>query len=177
MRTTIPQILEEVERTSSRENKIKVLRSYENPVLRGILQINFNPGVKVDLPEGEPPFKKDKEIPIGYSETNLFAEWRRFYIWLDQKINLSKIRKEQIFIQFLEGIHWTEAEVVCLAKDRKLQTKFVSVKEDLVREAFPDLLPASKKAAFKDIEIVGEAESKKAKKKSPSLKKSEVISV
>ena len=96
MRTTIPQILEEVERTSSRENKIKVLRSYENPILRGILQINFNPAIKVHLPEGDPPFKKDKEIPIGYSETNLFAEWRRFYIWLDEKINLSKIRKEQI---------------------------------------------------------------------------------
>lgn len=177
MRTTIPQILEEVERTSSQENKIKVLRSYENPVLRGILQINFNLAVKVHLPEGEPPFKKDKEIPIGYSETNLFAEWRRFYIWLNENSNLSKIRKEQLFIQFLEGIHWTEAEVVCLAKDRKLQSKFVSVKEDLVREAFPDLLPAPKKPAFKDIEIVDNAEPKKVKKKSPSLKKSEVISV
>lgn len=177
MRTTIPQILEEVERASSKENKIKVLKSYENPVLRGLLQINFNPAIKIYLPEGEPPFKKDKEVPVGYSETNLFSEWRRFYIWLEEKPNLNKLRREQLFIQFLEGIHWTEAEVVCLAKDRKLQTKFVSVKEDLVREAFPDLLPAPKKPAFKDIEIVDNAEPKKAKKKSPSLKKSETISV
>jgi hypothetical protein len=142
MKTTIPQIFEEVEKATSRENKIKVLKAYEQPILRGILQINFDPTVKVYLPEGEPPFKKDKEVPIGYSETNLYAEFRRFYIWLDPKSTLSKIRKEQLFIQFLEGIHWTEAEVILLAKDRKLQTKFKSLKDDLVREAFPGLLSA-----------------------------------
>jgi hypothetical protein len=37
----------------------------------------------------------------------------------------------------LEGIHWTEAEALCLAKDRKLHTKYKSLKEDIVREAFP----------------------------------------
>jgi hypothetical protein len=142
MKTTIPQIFEEVERAATKEAKIKTFRAYDHPILRGILQINFDPNVKVQLPEGEPPYKKDKEVPIGYSETNLYAEFRRFYIWLDEKINLNKMRKEQLFIQFLEGIHWTEAEVICLAKDRKLQTKFKSVKEDLVREAFPNLLPA-----------------------------------
>jgi hypothetical protein len=41
----------------------------------------------------------------------------------------------------LEGIHWTEAEVVCLAKDRKLDTKYKSLKEDFIREVWPDLLP------------------------------------
>lgn len=142
MRTTIPQILEEAERVSSKEQKIKVLRAYDHPILRSILKINYDPNVKVYLPEGEPPFKKDKQIPIGYSETNLFAEFRRFYIWTDPNVNVNKIRKEQLFIQFLEGIHWTEAEVICLAKDRKLQTKFNSLKEDLIREAFPNLLPA-----------------------------------
>ena len=41
----------------------------------------------------------------------------------------------------LEGLHWTESELVCLAKDRKIQTKYKSIKEDLVREAYPDLMP------------------------------------
>ena len=157
MKTTVPQIFEEVEKATSKESKIKTLRAYVSPVLRGILQINFNPNVKVHLPEGEPPFKKDKEIPIGYSETNLYAEFRRFYIWLEENSKLSKVRKEQLFIQFLEGIHWTEAEVILLAKDRKLQTKFKSLKEDLVREAFPDLLPAV------SIKEVKEEKPKKAK--------------
>ena len=141
MKTSVPQILEEVERTVGRENKIKVLKAYEHQVLRGILQINFDPRVKVNLPEGEPPFKKDTSIPVGYSESNLYTEFRRFYIWLDAGVNLTKMRKEQLFLQMLEGLHWTESELVCLAKDRKIQTKYKSIKEDLVREAYPDLMP------------------------------------
>jgi hypothetical protein len=144
MKTSIPQIFDEVEKAGSKESKIKVLRTYDTPVLKGILQINFNTDIKVHLPEGEPPFKKDTSIPTGYSETNLYTEFRRFYIWLNESINLTRARKEQLFVQLLEGIHWTEAEVVCLAKDRKLQTKYKSLKEDLVREAFPDVLPPKK---------------------------------
>jgi len=141
MKTSIPQIFEELEKAGSKESRIKVLRSYDHPILRGILQINFDPGVKVYLPEGEPPYKKDTTIPIGYSESNLYVEFRRFYIWLNPDINLTRMRKEQLFTQFLEGIHWQEAEVILAAKDRKLQTKYKSLKEDLVRDAFPGLLP------------------------------------
>jgi len=116
MKTTIPQIFQEVEKAGSKESKIKVLRTYESPVLIGVLQVNFNPDVKLFLPEGEPPFKKDTSIPEGYSESNLYTEWRRMYIWLDAKINLTQARKEQLFVQLLEGVHWSEAEAVCLEK-------------------------------------------------------------
>lgn len=159
MRTSIPQVFEEVEKASSKDAKIKTLRSYEHPVLRGVLQINFNPDVKLDLPEGEPPFKKDTSVPKGYSETNLFTEFRRMYIWLDPNVNLNKIRKEQLFVQMLEGMHWTESEDICLAKDKKLQSKYKSLKEDLVREAFPNLLPPPK------------AVKKEPAKKEPAAKK------
>jgi hypothetical protein len=157
MKTTIPQILEEAEKNVSKESKIKILRAYDHPILRQILRLNFDPKIKVYLPEGEPPFKKDTSVPAGYSETNLFAEFRRFYIWLDPNINLTKQRKEQLFIQLLEGIHWTEAEVICLAKDKKLQTKFKSLKEELIREAFPNLLPPAEKIPTKVKETKKEA--------------------
>ena len=143
MKTLIPQIFDEVERTTSKQGKINCLRAYDHPILRGMLQINFNPDFKLDLPEGVPPYKRDEKIPVGYSETNLFAEFRRMYIW-GQPNNLSKIKKETLFIQLLEGIHWTEADDLCLCKDKKLQTKYKTITEDLVREAFPDALPPSK---------------------------------
>jgi hypothetical protein len=149
MRTTIPQIFDEVDRAATKESKVKVLRAYDHPVVRQILRMNFDPAIKVYLPEGEPPFKKDTSVPMGYSETNLFAEFRRFYIWLDPNINLTKQRKEALFIQMLEGIHWSEAELVCFAKDKALQTKYKSLKEDLVREAFPNLLPPPVKVPTK----------------------------
>lgn len=161
MKTTVPQVFEEVEKSITRETKIKVLRAYDAMVVRGILRINFDPMIKMDLPEGEPPFKKDTSIPAGYSETNLFSEYRRFYIWLNTDVNLSKQRKEQLFIQLLEGIHWSEAEAVCLAKDKKLQTKYKSITEDLVREAYPELLPVQE--VVKD--IIVKAKAPPAKKK------------
>lgn len=141
MRTSIPQIFEEVEKASTREQKIKILKAYDHMVLRGILRLAFDPNVKMLLPEGEPPFKKDKEVSDGYSETNLFVEYRRFYIWLDPTKNISKVRREQLFIQLLEGLHWKEAEVICLAKDKNLTKRYKTLKEDIVREAFPQILP------------------------------------
>ena len=60
------------------------------------------------------------------------------------------MRKEQLFLQMLEGLHWTESELVCLAKDRKIQTKYKSIKEDLVREAYPDLMPPK----IKEVDVV-----------------------
>jgi hypothetical protein len=160
-KTSIPQIFDEVNRAPTRAAKIAALRAYDHPILRGMLQINFNPEVKLQLPVGTPPYKRDDKIPAGYSETNLFAEFRRMYIWLEPNINLTKTKKEQLFIQMLEGIHWSEAEALCLAKDKKLQTKYKSLKEDLVREAFPNLLPEKQK-----VEAVPKA--KKAKSLSAS---------
>ena len=169
MKTLIPQIFEEVEKASGKDSKVKVLRAYDHPILRGMLQINFDPNVILDLPDGEPPFKKDITIPMGYSETTLFSEFRRMYVWLDKNINLTKIKKEQLFIQMLEGIHWTEAEALCLAKDKKLETKYKSLKEDIVREAFPGLLPAPiPKELAKLVKPKGEPKAKKAKSLSAS---------
>lgn len=140
MKTSVPQVFEEVEKAKTKEEKIKILRAYESLPLKGILELNYHPAAKMDLPPGEPPFKKDTNTPDGYSDSNLYVEFRRFYIWT-RPSNLNKIRKESLFIQMLEGIHWKEAELVCLAKDRKITKKYKSLKEDLVREAFPSLLP------------------------------------
>lgn len=140
MKTLVPQVLEEVEKASTFEAKVQVLQRYNTTCLRGLLNMNYNPGLVFNLPEGEPPFKKDTEEPMGSSETNLYTEYRRFYIWL-RPSELSKPRKEALFIQMLEGVHWSEAELVCAIKDRKLTHKYPSVTAEVVRAAFPTLLP------------------------------------
>lgn len=135
------EIFDLVDKAKTRQEKISILKQNESPALRGILKINFHPEVKLDLPDGEPPFKKELDKPIGYQETNLILEYRRFYIWLDPNQNLSRIKKEKLFIEMLEGLHVSEAELICLAKDKQIQKKWKSVKEDLIREAFPLILP------------------------------------
>lgn len=52
--------------------------------------------------------------------------------------NLSSLRRENMFIQMIEGLHPLEAEIVCLVKDKKLQSKYRITKE-LVSEAYSDI--------------------------------------
>lgn len=141
------EVLDLFEKAKTREEKIAVLKKHEVPVLRALMRLNFDMDAKMSLPEGEPPFKKDANKPVGYNETNLIQEYRRFYIWLDPQPNLTQLRKEQLFIELLEGLHVSEAEVLCLAKDKKLQTKYKSLKEDIVREAYPFTLPPKPEGA------------------------------
>jgi len=141
MKTSVPQIFEEVEKQTSKQKKIDVLRSYDTQVLRGILELNFIPEYKLLLPEGAPPFKRDDRTPDGYSETNLYTEFRRMYIWLRPDANVSKARREQLWIQMLEGIHWKEADLLNYMKDKNIGKLYKSITYDLVSEAFPGMLP------------------------------------
>ena len=137
MHLLVSEILDKFEAAKTREEKIAVLQNNVTDPLLVLLRLNYDHLLKMDLPEGEPPFRKDTDKPIGYSESSLQLELRRFYVWLEPSTNLPKLKKESLFVNMLEGIHWTEAEALCLAKDRKLHTKYKSLNEDMVREAFP----------------------------------------
>jgi len=137
MNLLVSEILDKFEVAKTREEKIAVLKNNVTDPLLVLLRLNYDHMLKMDLPEGEPPFRKDTDKPIGYNESSLQLELRRFYVWLDARTNLPKLKKESLFVNMLEGIHWTEAEALCLAKDRKLHTKYKTLKEDMVREAFP----------------------------------------
>jgi len=137
MNLLVSEILDKFEAAKTREEKIAVLKNNVTDPLLVLLRLNYDHLLKMDLPEGEPPFRKDTDKPIGYNESSLQLELRRFYVWLDPRTNLPKLKKESLFVNMLEGIHWTEAEALCLAKDRKLHTKYKTLKEDMVREAFP----------------------------------------
>lgn len=141
MKLLLSEVLEQVDKAKTKEEKIKILKSNESPALRGIMRINFDTSVNMALPEGTPPYNKITDVPIGEQQTKLISEYRRFYIWLDPKINLTRMKKESLFIEMLEGLHHSEAELICLAKDKKLHTKYKTVKEDLIREVFPATLP------------------------------------
>ena len=137
MNLLVSEILDKFEVAKTREEKIAVLKNNVTDPLLVLLRLNYDHMLKMDLPDGETPFRKDTDKPIGNNESSLQLELRSFYVWLEPSTNLPKLKKESLFVSLLEGIHWTEAEALCLAKDRKLHTKYKSLKEDMVREAFP----------------------------------------
>ena len=153
MKISIPEILTKVAEADKKADKIAVLQQHDNAILRTVLRLNFDPNVKLDLPAGPAPFKTDRTLPDHtLSDSNLYNEARRLYIFEPgnpkYNPNVKKIQKENIWIQILEGIHYTEADMLNIMKDKQLSKHYKGLTEALVREAFPGLL--SEKQADSD---------------------------
>ncbi len=71
--------------------------------------------------------------------TTIRKEFKRFYNFIKGgNDSLPALRKETMFIQMLEGLHPLEAEILCLTKDKKLQTKY-NITKEIVSQAYPDI--------------------------------------
>lgn len=118
--------------------KVEVLKEYRNDALTAVLIWNYDESVISMLPDGEVPFNKN-DVPVGTDHTSLRREWKNLYHFVKGgNDSLSKTRRESMFIQMLEGLHPSEAEVLCLIKDKRLQSKYKLTKS-VVEQAFPDI--------------------------------------
>jgi hypothetical protein len=136
MRLGIFQILEETSKLKSNEEKINFLRSSGSPALHQILKYALDPSIVWDLPEGAPPY-----TPCIYpaQEMRLLAETRRLYLFLKGgNPNLTKLKREALYIELLESIHPEDAKLLVSIKDKKIPYKGITAK--LIKEAFPGLI-------------------------------------
>jgi hypothetical protein len=76
---------------------------------------------------------------LKQGKTTIRKEWRRFYNFIkggnDQ---LKSLRRETMFIQILEGLHPLDAEILCLVKDKNLDSRY-SISKEVVSESYPDI--------------------------------------
>lgn len=136
MRKYVTQMLDEINEDPSK------LEMYKNDaVLRVILTHAFVPEKKFILPEGEPPFKPSSE-PLGMTPTNMFSEMRRMYVFCRE--DLTALKRESLFISFLEGIHPTEAKLMIAVKDQQLHKLYPKINRKLL-EKVGLLTPKAKK--------------------------------
>jgi len=133
---TVHEIFTKINNAKDKPKKIEVLRRYDQPYLRTILKAAFDPKIEFDLPEGTPPYIAN-EAPVGTEHTLLRAESKRLYRLVkggDNTINRPK--KEIMFIQILEGLHKSEAEVLINVKDKTLNKAYKGLTSEMVKEAF-----------------------------------------
>lgn len=134
----LSEILQKVSSAKTKVEKVDLLREYNSPGLRATLIINFDESLQFLLPAGDVPYTPN-EAPAGTEHTRLDHEYRNFYRFFkggDASIN--SMKREQLFIQLLEGLHKDEAEVFVLACNKKLQDKY-RVTQNVVAEAFPQI--------------------------------------
>ena len=159
------EILDLTSKQRSNAKKVEVLKTYEHDSLKTILIWNFDETVISLIPEGDVPYGdlKDQNVYSGNLSDNLIREanggeaatmqdlegkgrtsLRREYQNLYHFVkggnhNLSTTRREMMFINMLQGLHSKESEVLCLVKDKKLQTKY-KISLENVKEAYPDIV-------------------------------------
>ena len=138
MKLLISEVIKKASNAKTKAEKIKILRDNNTQALRSILIWNFDESVKSAIPEGEVPFTPN-DAPKGTEHTRLLKEQRNLYRFIKGGDNsLKQMKREQLFIQMLEGLHAEEAELLCLVKDKKLQDKY-RVTRAVVEEAFPQI--------------------------------------
>lgn len=134
----VHEVLELVDKQRTKAKKIEILQEYEDSALKAILIWNFDPTAVSIMPEGPVPYKEN-EVPVGTDHTSLRREWKNLYHFVKGgNDNISNIRRETMFIQLLEGLHPEEAKIICLVKDKELESKY-KITYDMVQKAYPDI--------------------------------------
>ncbi len=130
------EILDKVAKAKTKEKKIELLREYNTDALRMVLKSSFDPNIEWDLPEGDVPYKPN-ESPEGTEHNMLVHEARTLFHYIKGgNPQLTTNRRENMFIQMLEGLHQSEAELVVAAKDKALHRKYKGLSANVVKEAF-----------------------------------------
>ena len=164
---TNPFVFEILELASSQRTsakKVEVLKKYEDNSVKAVLIWNFDDSVISMIPEGEVPYGDPNEQTVfdgslsenivnetkgglsatgqdldGRNKTSLRKEWTTLYNFVKGgNDGLTKTRREMMFINLLRGLHPKEAELLCLVKDKLLQSKYRLTKAN-VQEAYPDI--------------------------------------
>lgn len=137
----IYEIFAEFEKSETHHDRLCVLRFNGDYALKSVLKGTFDPNVQFDI--DQVPYYKPGDSPPGLSYSSIHQELGRSYIFETNNPRtapgLTKARKIQILTQILEMLEAREAEVYMNMLLKKQKVKGLTY--EIVKEAFPDLLP------------------------------------
>jgi|TARA_B100001093_G_scaffold310047_1_gene295826 hypothetical protein len=134
----LTEILQKVSSAKTKKEKVDLLQQYSSQGLRSLLIINFDDSLEFLLPEGEVPFTPN-DAPAGTEHTRLIHEFKGLYrFFKGGDASIKGMRREQLFVQLLEGLHEDEANMLVSACNKDLQSKY-RVTKAVVAEAFPSI--------------------------------------
>ena len=114
------EVFEQCEKIRYKKDRQEYLQKHGNTfATRTILQLNFDNNIKLDLPEGKPPYRED-DAPTGMQLQAIDKAIRQLgYLVPDS--GYDKVKKEVMFIQMLESVSPEEAELLLMMKEKKLK--------------------------------------------------------
>ena len=137
MRLLMHEVLQKVSNAKTKKEKIKLLQEHNTNALRMLLIINFDDSVVSLLPPGDVPYTPN-DAPEGTEHTILEKEARLLHHFFKGGSNVSQVKREQMFVQMLEGLNSGEAEALVKAKDKQIGKRW-KITKACVTEAFPSI--------------------------------------
>ena len=139
MKLLLSEVFKAASKLKTKKERIIFLQQNSSPALKDIIRINFDSTIVSVLPVGVPPYKAD-DAPMGYQVTRLAKEFKQFRYFFKGPVadKMPAMKREVRFIRLLESLHFSEAEMLVLAKDKKL--KYTGITKKLCMEAFPSLI-------------------------------------
>jgi hypothetical protein len=128
------KIIAEVEGKKSAKQQAAVLRENHTEALKQIIWHAFFPQVEWLLPPGKPPYTAlDKSTD---QEGKLYSEIKmlKYFINTPDGMNMKDLKREQLFIQVLEGLDPDDAALLCRMKDKQVKIRKAALQEVYPKE-------------------------------------------
>ena len=130
------EILDKVHKAKTKDQKVALLKQNDSEGLRMVIKSSFDPKIIWSIPEGEVPYKAN-DVPAGTEHTVLAMEAKKLWHFIKGADKTTpQHKKENMFIQMLEGLHDSEAKLLIAAKDKKLHQMYKGLSTNVVKEAF-----------------------------------------
>jgi len=150
-KTLITEVLQRVSNAKTKGEKVKILQEYKSPALTKILLCNFAKSISFVFPSGKTPYEP-LDRPKGVQHQTLFNEQRMLDKFITKTVGgvtyfgcsggtkprIQQLKKEQMWIQLLEGLHSEEADLLDLLKDKKITSLYKITRQNVI-DAFPEL--------------------------------------
>ena len=149
MQKSLHEIFTEIDKVTSVSKKAQILKENESDGLKIVLRGAFDTGIQWQVPDTKPPYEPNDAPDYDLADMKLQLEAKKIGRFATfngnptaQGKDLSKTRREQLFIQLLEGLHVSEAEILLSMVKKKLNYKGLTAK--LSNKAFPNLIPVER---------------------------------
>lgn len=133
MKISISEILNKCSSLPVNERP-QYLQQNDSMPLRVVLQYALDPRIEWLLPIGEPPYKPTEHLD---QHGNLYREIRKLHNFIKGggHPDMHPLKREMLFIQFIEGLDPEDAKLMCSVKDKKIPFKGINAK--VINTAFP----------------------------------------
>ena len=132
------EILDEFEKAQNKQERLAVLRKYDNKNFREFLWHALEPTIEYDV---EIPTYRPAVEPAGLNYTYLSIEVKKLYRFIKnhklRPVGLTPEKQKQLLVVVLQSLHKDEAELLVKILQKKFKIPNLTIK--LVQEAFPGM--------------------------------------